>query len=69
MKKIYIIRHAKAVKDENIQDFERRLSESGKEDLKRLFQKLQAYEIKPDFILSSPSKRTAKTTKKNCKFL
>lgn len=68
MKKIYIIRHAKAVKDENIQDFERRLSESGKEDLKRLFQKLQAYEIKPDFILSSPSKRTAKTTKKIANF-
>lgn len=68
LKKIYIARHAKAIKDENMQDFERKLSESGKEDLKRLFQRLQVYDIKPDSILSSPSKRTAKTAKKIAKF-
>ncbi len=34
MKKIYIIRHAKASKSGDIDDFERKLTKSGKEDLK-----------------------------------
>ena len=38
MKKIYLIRHAKAVKKGD--DFERKLSKSGKDELKKLFKKL-----------------------------
>lgn len=37
MKKNYIIRHAKASKSEDIDDFERKLTKSGKEDLKKTF--------------------------------
>ncbi|EJZ2891004.1 hypothetical protein V3K19_001410 [Campylobacter coli] len=33
MKKIYILRHAKAVKDEEVQDFDRKLNKRGKEDV------------------------------------
>ncbi|EKE4776825.1 histidine phosphatase family protein, partial [Campylobacter coli] len=64
MKKIYILRHAKAVKDEEVQDFDRKLNKRGKEDLEKLFYNLKTHAIKFDFILSSPSKRTAKTAKK-----
>ncbi|HEC2740516.1 TPA: histidine phosphatase family protein [Campylobacter coli] len=68
MKKIYILRHAKAVKDEEVQDFDRKLSKRGKEDLEKLFYNLKTHEIKFDFILSSSSKRTAKTAKKIAEF-
>ena len=66
MKKIYLIRHAKAVKKGD--DFERKLSKSGKDELKKLFKKLANFNIKPDFILSSPAVRTVKTAKKLAKF-
>lgn len=59
MKKIYIIRHAKASKSEDIDDFERKLTKSGKEDLKKLFKNLASHEIHPDLVLSSPAVRTA----------
>ncbi|ELW4011885.1 histidine phosphatase family protein, partial [Campylobacter jejuni] len=52
MKKIYIIRHAKASKSEDIDDFERKLTKSGKEDLKKLFKNLASHEIHPDLVLS-----------------
>lgn len=68
MKKIYILRHAKAVKDEEVQDFDRKLNKRGKEDLEKLFYNLKTHAIKFDFILSSPSKRTAKTAKKIAEF-
>lgn len=68
MKRIYLIRHAKAEKDELKSDFERELNGAGKEDLKKLFLRLQNYKIKPDMIFASPAKRTAKTAKKLAKF-
>ncbi|WP_186299813.1 SixA phosphatase family protein, partial [Campylobacter jejuni] len=68
MKKIYIIRHAKASKSGDIDDFERKLTKSGKEDLKKLFKNLASHEIYPDLVLSSPAVRTAKTAKKIAKF-
>ncbi|ELV9659028.1 histidine phosphatase family protein [Campylobacter jejuni] len=68
MKKIYIIRHTKASKSEDIDDFERKLTKSGKEDLKKLFKNLASHEIHPDLVLSSPAVRTAKTAKKIAKF-
>ncbi|MEE6566534.1 hypothetical protein VWM73_11080, partial [Campylobacter coli] len=42
-----------------VQDFDRKLNKRGKEDLEKLFYNLKTHEIKFDFILSSPSKRTA----------
>lgn len=47
MKKIYIIRHAKASKSEDIDDFERKLTKSGKEDLKNFLKIL----LRMKFIL------------------
>ena len=49
-------------------DFERKLTKSGKEDLKKLFKNLASHEIHPDLVLSSPAVRTAKTAKKIAKF-
>lgn len=68
MKKIYLMRHAKAEKNPIQNDFERRVNGTGKEDLKKLFLRLQNYQIKPDMIFASPAKRTAKTAEKLAKF-
>ncbi|SUX26853.1 hypothetical protein [Campylobacter upsaliensis] len=46
MKKIYILRHAKAEKEIKIDDFSRKLTKKGKDELKILLQRLQKYEIK-----------------------
>ncbi|MCX2682942.1 histidine phosphatase family protein [Campylobacter sp. MIT 21-1685] len=67
MKKIYLMRHAKALKDKDREDFDRDLNSRGKQDLKKLFSLLSAYTIKPDYILASPAKRTAKTAEKFAK--
>lgn len=68
MKKVYLMRHAKAEKNEIKNDFEREINNTGKEDLKKLFLKLQNYKIKPDMIFASPAKRTMKTARKLAKF-
>ncbi|ELP6347085.1 histidine phosphatase family protein, partial [Campylobacter upsaliensis] len=61
MKKIYILRHAKAEKEIKIDDFSRKLTKKGKDELKILLQRLQKYEIKWDRIYASPTFRTKKT--------
>ncbi|HEC1562742.1 phosphohistidine phosphatase SixA [Campylobacter upsaliensis] len=63
MKKIYILRHAKAEKEIKIDDFSRKLTKKGKDELKILLQRLQKYEIKWDRIYASPAFRTKKTAK------
>ncbi|EAL3928351.1 histidine phosphatase family protein [Campylobacter upsaliensis] len=63
MKKIYILRHAKAEKEIKIDDFSRKLTKKGKDELKILLQRLQKYEIKWDRIYASPTFRTKKTAK------
>lgn len=65
MKKIYIMRHAKAIKEkDNLDDFDRKLSSKGKNDLKKLFEKLKSYSINIEFIYTSPAIRAVKTAKK-----
>ncbi|TQR32998.1 phosphoglycerate mutase [Campylobacter sp. MIT 99-7217] len=64
MKKIYIVRHAKAQKNGFESDFDRDLNSKGKEDIQTMFSRLQKYDLKPDFFLASPALRTAKTAKK-----
>ncbi len=69
MKKIYLMRHAKAEEYNDLKnDFERRLTSRGKEDLQKLFLKLKKYPIKPDKIFASPAKRTKKTAQKFAEF-
>lgn len=63
MKKIYILRHAKAQKEIKIDDFSRKFTKRGKNELKALFESLQKYEIKWDKIYASPAFRTKKTAK------
>ncbi len=64
MKKIYLIRHAKASDAEfGINDFERALSKKGKNDASFMAKRLKHFGVLPDLIISSPAKR-AKTTAK-----
>ena len=64
MKKIYFIRHAKAVDESEGGDFERDLSERGKKDLALMCERLKKHEVGADAIFSSPAKRCAKTAQK-----
>jgi phosphohistidine phosphatase len=62
MKKIYLIRHAKASNSEfGMSDFQRPLSKKGKSDVIYMAKRLKNFEILPDLVISSPAKR-AKTT-------
>ncbi|MDO4673922.1 phosphohistidine phosphatase SixA [Campylobacter sp.] len=67
MKKIYLLRHAKAEK-EAADDFSRRLSKKGKEELKLLFERLKKHDLSLDKIFASPAKRTQSTAEKLAKF-
>ena len=64
MKKIYFIRHAKAVDEGEGSDFERDLSDRGKKDLALMCERLKKHEVGTDAIFSSPAKRCAKTAQK-----
>lgn len=61
MKRIVIVRHAKAVPYGYDDDFNRKLRRQGKEDAKILSMALKEDRIIPDLILSSPAKRAYKT--------
>ncbi|WDF54108.1 SixA phosphatase family protein [Mucilaginibacter sp. KACC 22063] len=61
MKKLLIIRHAKAAHETESGDFARPLKHSGEKDAKHLAKKLEKKEIVPDKIYSSDALR-AKTT-------
>jgi len=64
MKKIYLIRHAKASSIEfGMSDFQRPLSKKGKSDAAYMAKRLKNFGILPDLVISSPAKR-AKTTAK-----
>ncbi|WP_314617400.1 SixA phosphatase family protein [Streptomyces stackebrandtii] len=53
-----LVRHAKAVrKDRRIDDFDRELTKRGRDDAPRLAESGP----RPDFVLSSPSRRTRQT--------
>lgn len=68
MKKIYLLRHAKAEKENLEGDFSRKLSKKGKGELKMLFERLKKHHIKLDKIFASPAKRTQSTAEKLAKF-
>lgn len=64
MKKIYFIRHAKAVDKDLEKDFERDLSERGKKDLALMCDRVKKHKVMADLIISSPAKRCLKTAQK-----
>lgn len=63
MKKIYFIRHAKAVKNVTNSDFKRELSKVGKEEAKIIGKRLAIRGANPDKIYTSSAIRAFKTAK------
>jgi phosphohistidine phosphatase len=61
MKRVVIVRHAKAVPYGYDDDFNRKLKDRGKEDADKISSKLVKDGIKADLIISSPAKRALKT--------
>ena len=67
-KQIILVRHAKTVELSNFggMDFDRPLTESGKNSLRIVSKYLRLVGVKPDKIVSSPSKRTSETAEVLC---
>jgi phosphohistidine phosphatase len=63
MKRVVIVRHAKAVPYGYHDDFHRDLQDRGKNDAKLIGKKLQKKGIKADAMISSPAKRALKTAR------
>lgn len=63
MKKLYILRHAKADYPAGVEDHERPLNKRGEQASLVIGRYLKINDISPDFIISSDSCRTAQTIK------
>jgi phosphohistidine phosphatase len=63
MKRVVIVRHAKAVPYGYDDDFNRDLRDRGKDDAKRISSELNTMGIQPDQMISSPAKRALKTAR------
>jgi phosphohistidine phosphatase len=63
MKTLVILRHAKAEKNDLVQDHERDLTDRGKTNAIEMSKRLSKKGFNPDLIVSSPAKRTHKTAK------
>jgi phosphohistidine phosphatase len=61
MKKLLLIRHAKAEKDTSVKDFDRPLKYTGIQDASFMADRLKEHKLVPKIIVSSPALRT-KTT-------
>ncbi|MDO3626162.1 histidine phosphatase family protein [Mucilaginibacter sp. BT774] len=61
MKKILLIRHAKAVHDDSYSDFERPLKHSGMRDTTIMAERIESAGAVPQILISSPSLRTLAT--------
>jgi len=61
MKKLLLIRHAKASHENGMDDFERPLKPSGIQDAAVMAQRLHSHHIIPQHIISSPALRTITT--------
>lgn len=60
VKTIYFIRHSKA-KKEGSSDFDRDLSEKGKQNAEFMGKRLKKHKVLPDMIFASPAKRAIKS--------
>jgi phosphohistidine phosphatase len=61
MKKLLLIRHAKATHDTDYSDFERPLKKSGIKDAEMMALRIKSQSFTPQIIFSSPSLRTKAT--------
>lgn len=66
MKSVLLIRHTKSDWTNSIDDFDRPIREDRKDDARRIAQEIARRGYKPDYIASSPSKRTLQTAKLIC---
>ena len=70
MRTITLVRHATAVdKSQDVADFDRGLTKDGSEETRAVARALQAEEMVPDLILSSPAVRAFETARKLAKIL
>lgn len=60
-RELWLLRHAKAKRNERFEDFDRPLKKRGKLDALELGEWLQQQHLVPDWILSSPAKRAIGT--------
>lgn len=68
MKRLFVLRHAKASHDDpSLDDFDRPLTERGKRDAQRVGGVLVELAAPPSLVLCSPAKRTRKTAKRALK--
>lgn len=63
MKRVIIVRHAKTIQHGYDQDFDRMLTDRGKDDAERICRELLKIQLVPDLIISSPAVRTTQTTR------
>jgi phosphohistidine phosphatase len=63
MKRLIIVRHAKAEQGGFDHDFDRELSEKGKNDARKIGRDLKEWNILPDYIISSPASRALTTAR------
>ncbi|MBS1531274.1 MAG: histidine phosphatase family protein [Bacteroidetes bacterium] len=69
MKKLLLIRHAKAVHDNAYKDFERPLTHKGVKDAKFMAEKLLEEKLVPQILITSPAIRTLATADIFAEFL
>ena len=63
MKRVIIVRHAKTIQHGYDQDYDRTLTDRGRDDAERISLEMVRSGILPDLILSSPAVRTTQTTR------
>jgi phosphohistidine phosphatase len=61
MKKLIILRHAKAVQDDSLDDIDRYIVEKGKQDIGKIGTFFNSLRIKPEIILCSDALRARQT--------
>lgn len=61
MRKLLLMRHAKAVREPGLSDHARRLNERGRQDAALVARFLQSHRLAPDVAIASDSRRTRET--------
>lgn len=69
MREIFLLRHGKADRPEDVADFDRPLKKRGRQDSKWIGRWLHERRVQPDLVLSSPALRTLQTAQLVCKQL
>lgn len=61
MRRVIIVRHAKTIQYGYDQDYDRTLTERGREDAEKISKELQRMNICPELVIASPAVRTSQT--------